>query len=170
MLPMNIRRTAENYIVRLAVGAIINLAFTLMKVRWFITRPATRGASAFCYTPSGRLILVRTYYEKGWNLPSGGLANDEDAASAILRELREEIGMVSYSTIEPLATMHHRPNYKRDSEEIFLVRDVSYQVGFNLEVEMIGEFDMRSLPHKVSSELRSRVHLCTSLLKSRDLF
>lgn len=40
-----------------------------------------------------RLLLVRTVYRQGWGLPGGMLERGEAPAAAVVRELREELGL-----------------------------------------------------------------------------
>ena len=68
-------------------------AHRLLKFGWFLRRPRTFGAHALAFTPEGRIILVRLRYAPGWRLPGGGRSEREDPKHAVLRELREEIGM-----------------------------------------------------------------------------
>jgi 8-oxo-dGTP pyrophosphatase MutT (NUDIX family) len=41
----------------------------------------------------GRLLLVRTVYRRGWGLPGGMLDRGESPERAVVRELREELGL-----------------------------------------------------------------------------
>lgn len=47
------------------------------------------------------------YHDGRWNLPSGKLEHGEDAATAMRREAREEIG-VALPEVRFAATVHHR--------------------------------------------------------------
>jgi 8-oxo-dGTP pyrophosphatase MutT (NUDIX family) len=55
-------------------------------------RPATR---ALVISPRPAVLLVRFEFPAGsrWALPGGGLEPDEDHATALRRELREEVGL-----------------------------------------------------------------------------
>lgn len=162
----NIKYAFKNRFIRWIIRIAMTAAFSIMKLRWFVIRPLTRGVSAFCFTPEGRIILVYSTYEAGWNLPSGGLEHGEDGLIAIKRELREEIGMTYHDSIEPLCIMDHVTNFKTDREEIFIVTEVSYEFMRNIEIERLGEFSIQNLPDDISAELEQRLALCRSRLSA----
>lgn len=112
----------------------------LRRLFWFVARPPSRGVLAVPVTPEGRVVLVRLTYDKGWHLPGGGRKKDEDPRNAILRELREEIGLESHGEVVPLGAFGHRPDRRRGTSDLFLVRDVRYAFSRSLEIEEAGEF------------------------------
>jgi 8-oxo-dGTP pyrophosphatase MutT (NUDIX family) len=113
---------------------------------WYFTRPDTRGVQAIPLTPSGRVVLVKHRYARGWHLPGGGHKKKEDAAAAILRELREEIGLEAHGEVRPLGCFVYHPDYRRSEVTLFLVRDVAYNPPWSLEIEEVREFDPSQLP------------------------
>lgn len=135
----------------------MTLAHRLMMLRWFVTRPRTTGVRAIVLTPQGKVVLLRHSYVRGWYLPGGGREPGEDPQTAILRELREEIGLEDYRGIRHLDRYEHRPTYKRDSLDLFLVEDARYRWKPSLEIEEIGEFDPRALPGDVSARSRADI-------------
>jgi ADP-ribose pyrophosphatase YjhB (NUDIX family) len=49
---------------------------------------------ALCFLDrDGRILLLRQHHRRGWTLPGGLLNRGEDAASAVVREVREETGL-----------------------------------------------------------------------------
>lgn len=113
---------------------------------WFFTSPSTSGVHAVALTPERKIILVRLSYARGWRLPGGGRKADEGAEEAVLRELREEIGMISYGRVIKVANFSHRPDFRNDRSSLFIVEDVAYQPSFSLEIEAVREFDWERLP------------------------
>lgn len=54
--------------------------------------PTTVGVAGFVEC-AGKIVLVRHSYSPGWQLPGGGVDRGEPPECAILREMREEIGL-----------------------------------------------------------------------------
>jgi ADP-ribose pyrophosphatase YjhB (NUDIX family) len=137
------------------VNALLRFLLTalhgVLKLNWFVRRPRTFGAHALAFTPEGRIILVRLRYAPGWRLPGGGRAEDEDPRQAVLRELREEIGMVSHGEVRLAAELEDAADHKRDLAALLIVRDVRYQPRrWSWEVEAICEAPIDDLPADVS--------------------
>jgi 8-oxo-dGTP diphosphatase len=63
----------------------------ILAIRW-IAPGHTVGALCFVEW-DGRVLLLRQYHRNGWTLPGGLLNRGEDAASAVVREVREETGL-----------------------------------------------------------------------------
>jgi 8-oxo-dGTP diphosphatase len=63
----------------------------VLAVRW-IAPVHTVGALCFLER-DGRILLLRQYHRSGWTLPGGLLNRGEDAATAVVREVREETGL-----------------------------------------------------------------------------
>jgi 8-oxo-dGTP pyrophosphatase MutT (NUDIX family) len=123
----------------------------LLRLNWFMRRPRTFGAHALALTPDGKAILVRLRYAPGWRLPGGGRSADEDPRDAVLRELREEIGMVAHGAVTLAAELEERPDFKRDLAALLIVRDVRYRARrWSWEVEAICEAPLDALPPGLS--------------------
>ena len=52
----------------------------------------TTGALCFLER-DGRILLLRQHHRRGWTLPGGLLNRGENAATAVVREVREETGL-----------------------------------------------------------------------------
>jgi ADP-ribose pyrophosphatase YjhB (NUDIX family) len=96
----------------------------LRRLLWFFTRPVTFGVHAVPITPAGELVLVKLSYARGWRLPGGGRKAGEAAEEAMLRELREEIGLISFGSLQEVTRFEHRPDFRKDQSRLFVVRGV----------------------------------------------
>jgi 8-oxo-dGTP pyrophosphatase MutT (NUDIX family) len=113
------------------------------------------GVHAVPLTGDGKVVLVRLTYAPGWRIPGGGRKRGEAPEQAMLRELREEIGLISHGAIEELVDV--RPG---DPSAFFLVRDVVYRPRRSFEVEEVQEFDPAKLPDDTTSWTAHLVEQC----------
>jgi 8-oxo-dGTP pyrophosphatase MutT (NUDIX family) len=128
-------------------------AHALLRVVWFVRRPRSFGVHALALTPTGKIILVKLRYSPGWRLPGGGRGQKEEAREAVLRELREEIGMISHGTINVACQLEEEADYKQDMVSLFIVRDVEYRPRWSWEVEDVMEAALDSLPSDLSPRM-----------------
>jgi 8-oxo-dGTP pyrophosphatase MutT (NUDIX family) len=147
---------------------VLRIALTslhhLLRATWFLRRPKTFGAHAVALTPEGKLILVKLRYSPGWRLPGGGRAESEPPVDAALRELREEIGLLSHGEPRPVGDFQERPDFKRDTASLVIVRDVAYRPRWNFEVEAVCETEVDALPADMSQLSRSWIEAVRLLL------
>lgn len=128
-----------------------------LRLYWFFRRPRTAGARAIALTAEGKVILIKHSYIRGWHLPGGGRGAAEDASLAMLRELREEIGLVSHGGLAFMAEYEHIIDFKRDRVSLFVVKDVAYAPRRSLEIVAVEEFALDELPADASLPTRRRL-------------
>ena len=123
----------------------------LLKMVWRVRRPRTFGAHALALTPDRTAILVKLRYAEGWRLPGGGRREQEDPRDAVLRELREEIGMTSHGAVRLAAELDEDTDFKRDLAFLFIVEQVAYRPArWSWEIERIIEAPLDRLPRDLS--------------------
>lgn len=127
---------------------LVRLAMTglqlVRRAAWLVGGGRREGVHAVALTPAGQVVLVRLTYARGWRLPGGGRGRGEDRRSAVLRELREEIGLVEHGAVAPAQGSAGRRGY-------FIVRDVLFEPRRNFEVEEVRAFAPEDLPRDVTS-------------------
>ena len=142
--------------------AVLTAAHKLLQATWFVRRPRTFGAHALALTPEGRLVLVKLRYASGWRVPGGGRNPDESAEEAALRELREEIGLISHGSVRLACEAEQSVPFKRDLSALLIVEDVAYRPRWTLEIEQVAEFDVDDLPADTVASTRRWVDLLRS--------
>lgn len=73
------------------IGRLASLVMLWLKA---LRAPVAFGVVAIVEDRNGRVVLVRHTYRPGWHLPGGGVERGEAPTIAILRELKEEIGLL----------------------------------------------------------------------------
>jgi 8-oxo-dGTP pyrophosphatase MutT (NUDIX family) len=68
-----------------------------------------------------KLLLVRTSYRRGWQLPGGGIRRGEEPEVAAKRELLEEIGLVAHQ-LEPAGMVRGLWDYRHERVHFFELR------------------------------------------------
>lgn len=135
-----------------ALRIVLTSAHKVLKAAWFVRRPRTLGAHAVALTRERKLILVKLRYARGWRLPGGGRRPGEYAQAAVIRELREEIGMTAYGRIRFACELEESIDFKRDLAALLIVEDVRYVPRrWSWEVEQVGEFEIGRLPFDTAS-------------------
>ena len=67
--------------------------FRLAMMARALIAPVALGVAGAVFDASGQVLLVRQTYMRGWRLPGGGVERGEAISHAVLRELKEEIGL-----------------------------------------------------------------------------
>jgi 8-oxo-dGTP pyrophosphatase MutT (NUDIX family) len=142
-------------LVRLLADALLRPVLRgvhhLLRLSWFVQRSATRSAHAFAFTRENRLVLVKLRYAEGWRLPGGARSSRESAPGAVIRELREEIGLTTHGRVEFAGKRSGDTNGRTDHSTLLIVRDVEYQTPrWSLEVEEAVDWALDELPNDLA--------------------
>jgi 8-oxo-dGTP pyrophosphatase MutT (NUDIX family) len=96
------------------------LAYRVLQVFWFLTRPAKRGVKCVV-TDGDRVLLVRhTYGRRSWDVPGGSIKRRESPLSAARREMGEELGLGTADWAE-IGELHGRVDHRHDTIHCFRV-------------------------------------------------
>lgn len=117
-----LRNTASSILFRLYIT-----------FRAFVT-PSVFGVAGAVYDTEGRILLVRQRYTWGWRLPGGGVDRAEPAQTAVMRELREEVGLSGGSA--ELFGIYNRPAGWA-SNVVALYRVTGASVNFKPSLEIL---------------------------------
>jgi 8-oxo-dGTP pyrophosphatase MutT (NUDIX family) len=135
----------------------------LRRLVWYFTRSETVGVHGIPLTADGKVVLVTLSYAHGWRLPGGGMKKAEDGEAAMLRELREEIGLTGHQSIDHVAGFEHRPDLRRGTGSLFVIRGVQYRPKWSLEVKRVAEFNLDDLPAETATITRQLLALADLL-------
>lgn len=107
--------------------------------------------------PDGGFVLVRHTYQKGSYLPGGAIGHGETPQSAVVRELREEIGLRDFQALELFGTYTSLKEYKRDTIYLFRVIGAEISLSTSPEIAEVCRYEIDNLPQDVSPATRKRL-------------
>jgi ADP-ribose pyrophosphatase YjhB (NUDIX family) len=94
-------------------------AYQLMRVYWALRHPSVHGALVAIWH-GGKILLVQNSYVPYRSLPGGYVGRGESGRDAVIRELREETGVIAKAAdLKPVIDEHHDWEGKREHIEIF---------------------------------------------------
>jgi putative (di)nucleoside polyphosphate hydrolase len=122
--------------------------------------PYRRNVGAVLFNPAGLVLVCRRAdlpnaegAPGGWQLPQGGIDDDEDPAAAVLRELAEEIGTdraavveehpewLSYDLPAELVGVALGGRYRGQTQKWFALRFLGTDQDIRLDADPHPEFD-----------------------------
>jgi 8-oxo-dGTP pyrophosphatase MutT (NUDIX family) len=136
----------------------LTIAQTLRRIYWRVLRPQTLGTRAVLVDESGRILLVKHHYLKGWYLPGGKIGKRESIIDGLRRELREEVGIeLLASSPKILGVYSSFAEYKSDHIVVFVVTEWKQQVKSHFEIADQEFFAPDDLPQDTSPATKRRI-------------
>jgi 8-oxo-dGTP pyrophosphatase MutT (NUDIX family) len=111
-----------------------------------LATPVAFGVAALALDREGRVLLVRHSYQPGWMLPGGGVGRAEPPVDAILRELREEVGLTRSNPPELFSLYTRKAGWATNVVAVYRVGDVEIAFRPNLEISEAMFVDPLDLP------------------------
>lgn len=105
----------------------------------------------------GKLVLVRHSYAPGWRLPGGGVRRGEPAEEAVLRELREEIGLTHAAAPQLFGLYVRKVFLVTNLIAVFRVRQARFVFAPSLEIRAVTLADPLSPPREATGAVRRRL-------------
>jgi 8-oxo-dGTP pyrophosphatase MutT (NUDIX family) len=104
-----------------------------------------------------KVLLVRHSYVRGWLLPGGGVGRAEPPAEAILRELKEEIGLVRSSPPQFVGLYSRRTGWVTNVIALYRVDDAEFSFQPNFEIREVRFADPVAPPDGTPPSVRRRL-------------
>jgi ADP-ribose pyrophosphatase YjhB (NUDIX family) len=122
-----------------------------------LVTPVAFGVSAIVDDEAGRVLLVRHSYQPGWHLPGGGVGAVEPPAAAVLRELKEEVGLFESAAPDLVGIFTRRLGWVTNVIALYRVRQARIAFKPNAEIREILWADPRALPKGTVRGARRRL-------------
>jgi ADP-ribose pyrophosphatase YjhB (NUDIX family) len=130
---------------------------TLTMMAKAVFQPTIFGATGIVEDAKGHVLLVRHSYKSGWGLPGGGVQQGEPPDQAVLRELKEEVGLVRSLSPEFFGLYTRKVAWFTNVVALYRLRDAQILFKPNLEIHEAQFFDPSAPPGGASSATRRRL-------------
>jgi ADP-ribose pyrophosphatase YjhB (NUDIX family) len=111
-----------------------------------VVRPSLMGVAGIAEDEKGRVLLVRHSYTAGWALPGGGVDHGEPPETAVIRELREEVGLSGHEAPEFFGLYTRKVAWFSNVIAVYHLRNARIAFRPNLEIREAKFFDPVSPP------------------------
>jgi len=121
-------------------------------------RGMTLGVRGVAIDTRGRVLLVKHTYLHGWWLPGGGVDKGETTQAAVVRELREEAGLIARGEPRLISVHSNERFFPGDHVLVFGVDafDMTERTSHG-EIAEIGWFAPDALPEDATRATRDRL-------------
>jgi 8-oxo-dGTP pyrophosphatase MutT (NUDIX family) len=119
--------------------------------------PVCFGTNAIVELANGKVVLVRHRYMPGLCFPGGGVSPGEAPADAILRELKEEIGLAQFDSLTLFGLYTRKVGWTTNVVALYRCANAIIDFKPNVEISEIAEIDPRDPPPDTSPTTRRRL-------------
>lgn len=123
-----------------------------------VSRGMTLGVRGLAVDGEGRVLLVKHTYLDGWWLPGGGVERGQTCEEALVREMREEAGLIVEGR-PVLASVHSNERFFR-GDHVLVYRIDRFSITDRAgrgEIADIGWFHPAALPADTTRATRDRL-------------
>ena len=117
----------------------------------------TLGSRAIILNNDNEILLVKHTYQRDWYLPGGGVKKGESAKEAIIRELKEEVGIIPTEEPQLFGIYFHTYMGVNDYPVIFIIKNYTSANAYSSEIEQMAWYDYNNLPEMVSPGTKRRL-------------
>lgn len=105
----------------------------------------------------GKILLARHSYVSGWLLPGGGVNRGEAAEHAVIREMKEEIGLVSSAPPELFGLYSRKAGWTTNVIVLYRLRDAQFTFVPNAEIREVQFADPTDPPDGTPRSVATRL-------------
>lgn len=105
----------------------------------------------------GKVLLARHSYVRGWLLPGGGVARGEPAEHAIVREMKEEIGLTACAPPKLFGLYSRRTGWATNVIALYRLDEAEFIFTPNHEIREIVFTDPANPPDGTPASVRRRL-------------
>lgn len=118
----------------------------------------TYGTRAIILNSQNEVLLVKHTYTPGWHFPGGGVERGESPRQAVIREIKEEAGIISLQQPEIIDCYSNVYLGVPDIVTLYLIKE--FQITpfeCNKEIAEVKWFSIENLPADATNATKKRV-------------
>jgi 8-oxo-dGTP pyrophosphatase MutT (NUDIX family) len=135
---------------------MLSLIWRVKNILLSLLKRKTVGARALLIRDD-MVLLVKHSYIKGWHTAGGGVDAGESGMQALIRELREEVGVTLESPPDILGFYHNSNEGRDDYIIMYVATDFTIVPATSLEITMLSWFPLDTLPDDISPATKRRI-------------
>ncbi|HYC69343.1 NUDIX domain-containing protein [Brevundimonas sp.] len=121
-------------------------------------RGMTLGVRGVVVDSEGRVLLVKHTYLHGWWLPGGGVERGQSCEEALIREMREEAGVIVEGRPALVSVHANERHFRGDHVLVYRIdRFTLTDRTAHGEIADVGWFDPAALPEDTHRASRARL-------------
>jgi 8-oxo-dGTP pyrophosphatase MutT (NUDIX family) len=136
-------------------------------LRAMLLSPWDVGAVAIV-EQAGRVVLARHSYKSGWLFPGGAVKRGETPAAAVIRELREEIGLTQSEPPQLFGIYTRRWLWVTNLVVVYRVREAEFTFQPNWEIRAVCLIDPSDPPDGVGPAIHRRLRELTGAAEQTE--
>ena len=146
-------RFCYSHVMKRLTRLLLNCAYPLLQVYWFLCRPSTTGVRCLLIKDEHILLIRHSYGSQNWTVPGGGVKAGESPVESAKREMFEEVGITLSHFLE-LGNIYFTHEYKKDTVWVFAASPTDYSFTIDeTEIVQAQWFLLSELPSDSSSLL-----------------
>lgn len=118
---------------------------------------STVGVRALVINSESKVLLVKHTYLPEWHFPGGGVDQGETAVDAVIRELKEETGVVVHEKPQIFGVYFHQVKGVNDYPILYVLKKFSQEDFNSNEIAEAKWFSLKDLPEDTSQSTLSRL-------------
>ena len=149
-MSQRIKTTMIPHFLYKTINNIRNCAFRAIGAK-------TVGARALVIK-NDEVLLVKHTYQKGWCTIGGAVDKNESPRAALMRELIEEVGVITLERPDLFAVYHNKNERRDDYVAFYIVRHFEMQkTSSSPEIAEKKWFPLTKLPHDITPSTLKRI-------------
>lgn len=150
-------------VVKKIISILNFIFFPFARLYCLISKPNRVGVKIVIKHNNEILLLKRSYGEKIWTLPGGGINKNESPEEAAKRETKEEVG-INLENISQYGSFRHKGENIEDFVYVFAaeVQNKTFNSS-NYEIEEARWFNIEDLKLKIAEQQTPILRKCLEL-------